>query len=66
MITKEEKEKYDIDYQKKNMKHFSFWLNKKKDAELIEWLEQNDDNLTTSKHIKDVLRKAMNDEKNIS
>lgn len=65
MITKEEKEKYDIDYQKKNMKHFSFWLNKKKDAELIEWLEQPNGH-TTSKHIKDVLRKAMNDERNIN
>ena len=65
MVAKEEKEKYDIDYQKKNMKHFSFWLNKKKDAALIDWLEQKG-NPTVSKHIKDVLRKAMNDEKNIT
>lgn len=65
MFTKEEKEKYDIDYQKKNMKHFSFWLNKKKDAELIEWLEQNNSR-GTSKHIKDVLRKAMNDDKKVN
>ena len=65
MLTKEEKEKYDIDYQKKNMKHFSFWLNKKKDAELIDWLEQKG-NPTVSKHIKTVLRKVMNDEKHIT
>ena len=52
--TKEEKSKYDQEFQKTHMKHISIWFNREKDKDIIDRLESQPD--TTSAYIKQLIR----------
>ena len=52
--TKEEKSKYDQEFQKTYMKHIGIWLNREKDRDIIDRLESQPD--TTSAYIKQLIR----------
>ncbi|MCH4021452.1 MAG: hypothetical protein LKE61_11305 [Erysipelotrichaceae bacterium] len=55
---KENKTKYDMQYQRDNMKNYGIWLNRKKDSDLILWLSMNHGG-TTASYIKQCLKNEM-------
>jgi hypothetical protein len=59
--SKEEKSKYDQEYQKSHMKRVSVWFNLEKDKELIDWFESRDESV--SAYIKSLIRQDVENHK---
>ena len=55
--TKEDKSKYDQEYQKTHMKRISVWFNLEKDRELIAWMDRS--GMSKSELVKTALRNEM-------
>ena len=52
--SKEEKSKYDQEYQKTHMRRIGVWFNLEKDKDLIDWFESRDESV--SSYIKSLIR----------
>ena len=55
--TKEDKSKYDQEFQKAHMKRITVWFNSEKDKDLIEKLESQPDSV--SAYVKALIRKDL-------
>lgn len=58
MRSKNDKAKYDMDYQKSKMTRVTVWFNLDKDKDIISWLDKS--KASKSKIIKKALRNEMN------
>lgn len=58
MKSKNDKAKYDMDYQKSKMTRVTVWFNLDKDKEIVSWL--NNSETSKSEVIKKALRNEMN------
>lgn len=58
MRSKNEKAKYDMDYQKSKMTRVTVWFNLDKDKDIISWLDKSE--TSKSEMIKKALRNEMN------
>ena len=58
MRSKNDKAKYDMDYQKSKMTRVTVWFNLDKDKDIISWLDKS--KASKSEIIKKVLRNEMN------
>ena len=59
--SKEDKSKYDQEYQKSHMKRVSVWFNLEKDKELINWFESREESV--SAYIKSLIRQDIENHK---
>ena len=59
--SKEDKSKYDQEYQKSHMKRVSVWFNLEKDKELINWFESREESI--SAYIKSLIRQDIENHK---
>ena len=62
MRTKEEKSKYDQEYQKAYKERVTVWFNKEKDKDLIDAMENS--SLSKTEFIKDIMRKYLKEHEN--
>lgn len=58
MRSKNDKARYDMDYQKSKMTRVTVWFNLDKDKEIISWLDKSES--SKSELIKKALRNEMN------
>ena len=58
MRSKNDKAKYDMDYQKNKMTRVTVWFNLDKDKDIISWLDKS--KASKSENIKKALRNEMN------
>ena len=58
MRSKNDKAKYDMDYQKNKMTRVTVWFNLDKDKDIISWLDKS--KVSKSEIIKKALRNEMN------
>ena len=58
MRSKNDKARYDMDYQKSKMTRVTVWFNLDKDKEIISWLDRSES--SKSELIKKALRNEMN------
>lgn len=58
MRSKNDKAKYDMDYQKSKMTRVTVWFNLDKDKDIISWLDKS--KVSKSEIIKKALRNEMN------
>ena len=58
MRSKNDKAKYDMDYQKSKMTRVTVWLNLDKDKDIVSWLDKSE--TSKSETIKKALRNEMN------
>lgn len=58
MRSKNDKAKYDMDYQKSKMTRVTVWFNLEKDKDIISWLDKS--KASKSEIIKKALRNEMN------
>lgn len=58
MRSKNDKAKYDMDYQKSKMTRVTVWFNLDKDKDIVSWLDKSE--TSKSKMIKKALRNEMN------
>lgn len=58
MRSKNDKAKYDMDYQKSKMTRVTVWFNLDKDKDIISWLDKSE--TSKSEIIKKALRSEMN------
>lgn len=58
MRSKNDKAKYDMDYQKSKMTRVTVWFNLDKDKDIISWLDKSE--TSKSEMIKKALRNEMN------
>lgn len=58
MRSKNDKAKYDMDYQKSKMTRVTVWFNLDKDKDIISWLDKS--KASKSENIKKALRNEMN------
>lgn len=55
-MDKESKAAYDMQYAKENLQQIKFTLNKRTDADLLEWLNKQENK---QKYLKELIRKDM-------
>lgn len=58
-MDKESKAAYDMQYAKENLQQIKFTLNKRTDADLLEWLNKQENK---QKYLKELIRKDMTGE----
>lgn len=58
MRSKNDKAKYDMDYQKSKMTRVTVWFNLDKDKDIVSWLDKSE--TSKSEMIKKALRNEMN------
>ena len=58
MRSKNDKAKYDMDYQKSKMTRVTVWFNLDKDKDIVSWLDKSE--TSKSETIKKALRNEMN------
>ena len=58
MRSKDDKAKYDMDYQKSKMTRVTVWFNLDKDKDIVSWLDKSE--TSKSETIKKALRNEMN------